>query len=216
MTEKRKRDDDAAAAAAAASDAEAARNVALHYSGRDNQSTAQRKQSPIYHLRCLNNWVRFYRRDAPRRDAIPSRPPPPPPPPTPPPHPNPNPNPNPLNTLLAARRQIKSTIISAYVRKGDRVLDFACGKGGDLPKFRKASIGSYAGIDIALESVRRDAVTRYNAAGYPFPASFIAGDGFAIDLTEHLPPASFDVISCQARSIHWSPYGRVRVVDADP
>ena len=47
MTEKRKRDDDAAAAAAAASDAEAARNVALHYSGRDNQSTAQRKQSPI-------------------------------------------------------------------------------------------------------------------------------------------------------------------------
>ena len=59
-------------------------------------------------------------------------------------------------------------------------------------------------------------MTRYNAAGYPFPASFIAGDGFAIDLTEHLPPASFDVISCQARSIHWSPYGRVRVVDADP
>ncbi len=206
MTEKRKRDD-----ADAASDAEAARNVALHYSGRDNQSTAQRKQSPIYHLRCLNNWVRKNRRDATRsRRALPHL------------HHHHHHHLTLTLTLtltpstLAARRQIKSTIISAYVRKGDRVLDFACGKGGDLPKFRKASIGSYAGIDIALESVRRDAVTRYNAAGYPFPASFIAGDGFAIDLTEHLPPASFDVISCQARSIHWSPYDRVGVVDADP
>ena len=52
MTDKRKRDEDAV------DDAAAARNVALHYSGRDQQSTAQRQQSPIYHLRCLNNWVR--------------------------------------------------------------------------------------------------------------------------------------------------------------
>ena len=52
MTEKRKRDDDG--------DALAAHKVALHYSGRDNQTTAQRQQSPIYHLRCLNNWVRAF------------------------------------------------------------------------------------------------------------------------------------------------------------
>jgi hypothetical protein len=52
MTDKRKRDEDSV------DDAAAARNVALHYSGRDQQSTAQRQQSPIYHLRCLNNWVR--------------------------------------------------------------------------------------------------------------------------------------------------------------
>lgn len=53
MTEKRKRDDDGDGG-----DTMAAHRVALHYSGRDNQSTAQRQQSPIYHLRCLNNWVR--------------------------------------------------------------------------------------------------------------------------------------------------------------
>ena len=54
MTEKRKRDDDESGGG----DTLAAHKVALHYSGRDNQSTAQRQQSPIYHLRCLNNWVR--------------------------------------------------------------------------------------------------------------------------------------------------------------
>ena len=59
MTDKRKRDEDAV------DDAAAARNVALHYSGRDQQSTAQRQQSPIYHLRCLNNWVRARARTEP-------------------------------------------------------------------------------------------------------------------------------------------------------
>ena len=77
-------------------------------------------------------------------------------------------------------------LISAYVREKDRVLDFACGKGGDLTKYRKANVGTYTGVDIALESVRRDAVERYNGGGYPFPARFIAGDCFTADLTEVL------------------------------
>ena len=63
MTDKRKRDEDAV------DDAAAARNVALHYSGRDQQSTAQRQQSPIYHLRCLNNWVRARARREPSNAA---------------------------------------------------------------------------------------------------------------------------------------------------
>ena len=60
MTEKRKRDDDEGGDVdgGGGGDSLAAHKVALHYSGRDNQSTAQRQQSPIYHLRCLNNWVR--------------------------------------------------------------------------------------------------------------------------------------------------------------
>jgi len=143
MTDKRKRDDTLAA-----------HNVALHYSGRENQSVGQRQQSPIYHLRCLNNWV-------------------------------------------------KSVLINAYVREKDRVLDFACGKGGDLTKYRKARVGTYTGVDIALESVRRDAVGRYNGGNYPFPAKFIAGDAFTADLTQHLPVKSYDVVSSQF-AIHYS------------
>ena len=134
----------------------AARAVAQHYSGRANQTTAQRRQSPIYRLRCLNNWV-------------------------------------------------KSTLLQQRVKTNDRVMDLACGKGGDLKKYARAGVGQYVGVDIALESVRRDAVSRYNADRHDFPAVFIAGDAFVIDLATVLPEhvRTLDVISCQF-AIHYS------------
>lgn len=136
---------------------DAARLVAQHYSGRANQTTTQRKQSVIYRLRCLNNWV-------------------------------------------------KSNLLQHYLKPGDRVMDLACGKGGDLRKYAKANIGSYVGVDIALESVRRDAVGRYNKEhAREFPAVFIAGDAFLVDLAAVLPEhvRTLDVISCQF-AIHYS------------
>ena len=78
----------------------------------------------------------------------------------------------------------EGSLIGGYVKEGDAVLDFACGKGGDLTKYRKARVGSYVGVDIALESVRRDATQRYNGGSYPFPATFIAGDCFEVDLCD--------------------------------
>ena len=131
--------------------------VAKHYSQRQNQNLEQRKQSPIYNLRCLNNFV-------------------------------------------------KSTLIQTVTKKKDRVMDIACGKGGDLGKFKKAEIGYYCGIDIALESVRRDAIQRYNKGDYTFPATFIAGDAFVHDLEDVLGEnvkGLFDVVSCQF-AIHYS------------
>ena len=131
--------------------------VAKHYSQRQNQNLEQRKQSPIYNLRCLNNFV-------------------------------------------------KSTLIQTVTKKKDRVMDLACGKGGDLGKFKKAEIGYYCGIDIALESVRRDTIQRYNKGDYTFPATFIAGDAFVHDLEDVLGEnvkGLFDVVSCQF-AIHYS------------
>ena len=102
-------------------------------------------------------------------------------------------------------------LLHAYVRPRDRVLDFACGKGGDLTKYRKAEVGSYVGVDIALESVRRDAVERYNGGDYPFPARFVAGDCFTADLTTVFEPRAFDVVSCQfAVHYSWSTEERAR------
>ena len=148
ISEAREREDD---------DDDAARLVAQHYSGRANQSHAERKRSVIYRLRCLNNWV-------------------------------------------------KSAALQRRVREGDRVMDLACGKGGDLKKYARARIASYVGVDIALESVRRDAVKRYNAEhAREFPATFVAGDAFVVDLAKVLPESAraLDVISCQF-AIHYS------------
>ena len=102
-------------------------------------------------------------------------------------------------------------LLHAYVRPRDRVLDFACGKGGDLTKYRKAEVGSYVGVDIALESERRDAVERYNGGDYPFPrvsSRAIAAHG---DLTTVFEPRAFDVVSCQfAVHYSWSTEERAR------
>lgn len=99
---------------------------------------------------------------------------------------------------------IKSVLLNAHLSTNCSVLDFACGKGGDLLKYRTAGIGHYVGIDIARGSVT-DAVSRYNSDGgdsrfppMPFTARFLSGDCFAVDLASHLPPAlRFDVVSCQ-------------------
>ena len=74
----------------------------------------------------------------------------------------------------------------------------ACGKGGDLPKWRETGVAFYAGIDIATESVRKDARERYNHAKPPFPAALFVADCFEAPLEHALQPhLPFDLVSCQ-------------------
>ena len=76
--------------------------------------------------------------------------------------------------------------------------DLACGKGGDLPKWREVGIRAYVGVDIATDSVRKDARERYNKGGFVFPAALFVADAFEAPLRgalgDHLP---LDVVSCQ-------------------
>ena len=79
-----------------------------------------------------------------------------------------------------------------------RAQDLACGKGGDLAKWKEAGIGAYCGIDIASESVRTDARLRYNVGHHAFPAALFVADCFAVPLVHALlPRGPFDVVSCQ-------------------
>ena len=104
---------------------------------------------------------------------------------------------------------IKSALFQKHLFKGDKrygaaVLDLACGKGGDMLKFRASNIATYVGVDIAANSVR-DAVLRYNGQhgrpGMPFGATFMAGDFCAASISERLPPhlasTRFQLASCQ-------------------
>ncbi|CAN4106100.1 unnamed protein product [Withania somnifera] len=92
---------------------------------------------------------------------------------------------SPIIHLKKLNNWIKSVLIQLYTKRGDAVLDLACGKGGDLIKWDKAKIGYYVGIDIANGSVRLDRV--------------LADD------------APFDVCSCQfAMHYSWSTEARAR------
>ncbi|KAJ3122009.1 mRNA cap guanine-N7 methyltransferase [Physocladia obscura] len=92
---------------------------------------------------------------------------------------------------------IKSVLIRKYVRRGDTVLDFCCGKGGDLQKWIKADVGHLVGADIAAISIQH-AIERCRERNPRFSAKFFALDCFV----ESVVPAivleeSVDLVSCQ-------------------
>ncbi|GMF26448.1 unnamed protein product [Phytophthora lilii] len=65
--------------------------------------------------------------------------------------------------MRALNNWVKSILINEFSRReGDRVLDLACGKGGDLMKWTKRNLALYVGVDIAQKSLE-DAVERYTS-----------------------------------------------------
>ncbi|KAL5221757.1 hypothetical protein ABZP36_026470 [Zizania latifolia] len=186
-----------------------ARRVADHYSARSNQTLEERENSPIIHLKKLNNWVHpiifcksirpYYPFDKIEMSVL-------------------------FGTTWQATMltlhcgQIKSVLIQLYARPGDCVLDLACGKGGDLIKWDKAKVGYYVGVDIAEGSIK-DCMTRYNGdtdqqrrKKFGFPARLICADCYEARLDEHLcEDAPFDICSCQfALHYSWSTEARAR------
>ncbi|KAK7405105.1 hypothetical protein VNO78_06300 [Psophocarpus tetragonolobus] len=126
---------------------------------------------------------------------------------------------SPIIHLKKLNNWIKSVLIQLYARRGDAVLDLACGKGGDLIKWDKAKIGYYVGIDIADGSIK-DCRTRYNGDAdhhqrrkkFTFPARLICGDCYEVRLDKVLADdAPFDICSCQfALHYSWSTEARAR------
>ncbi|KAL5976118.1 hypothetical protein ACLOJK_020448 [Asimina triloba] len=97
---------------------------------------------------------------------------------------------SPIIHLKKLNNWVKSVLIQIYARRGDAVLDLACGKGGDLIKWDKAKIGYYVGIDIA-EGSRKKVVVRLDRV-----------------LKDDAP---FDICSCQfALHYSWSTEARAR------
>ncbi|RZC54498.1 hypothetical protein C5167_013362 [Papaver somniferum] len=126
---------------------------------------------------------------------------------------------SPIIHLKKLNNWIKSVLIQLYARRGDVVLDLACGKGGDLIKWDKAGVGYYVGIDIAEGSIE-DCRTRYNGdanhhqsrSRFTFPARLLCGDCFEVPLDRVLrDDGPFDICSCQfAMHYSWSTEARAR------
>lgn len=96
---------------------------------------------------------------------------------------------------------VKAVLISEYAPHGcPRVLDLACGKLGDLHKWRLAGVSHYCGVDISGGNVH-DGALRFNSlGGSGMRAKLVRADLGAV----HLPTAgvlapgeAFDAVSVQ-------------------
>ena len=98
---------------------------------------------------------------------------------------------------------IKADLIRKYA--GDKVLDLACGRGGDLAKYLRTS--TYTGIDISSESI---AEAKSRSAGVQMQAEFMVQDidMLEIDLFE---AGSLDTVSCMF-ALHYF-WNRVEQMD---
>ena len=94
---------------------------------------------------------------------------------------------------------LKGVLITEFCgrARATTVLDLACGKGGDLPKWKRTPIKKLVGIDIASLSIE-EAKSRYELMAPKFDASYHVLDAFHKDWSEVIPEGqTFDVISCQ-------------------
>ncbi|KAJ3196621.1 mRNA cap guanine-N7 methyltransferase [Irineochytrium annulatum] len=105
---------------------------------------------------------------------------------------------------------VKSVLIGKFTRRGDVVLDFCCGKGGDLLKWSIAEIKELFCVDIAEVSVQH-AEQRYRDRRNRFAAHFYAMDCFDEELATRLPAGTqFDLVSCQF-ALHYSAASERRI-----
>jgi mRNA (guanine-N7-)-methyltransferase len=106
---------------------------------------------------------------------------------------------SPIYHLRAFNNWVKAVQISEGTqgRRHLRILDLACGKGGDLGKWRRSqAVEAYYGLDIASVSIDH-ARSRLDDIRPPFPVTLLAADAFRRPLPSDIPRALFDIVACQ-------------------
>jgi len=93
---------------------------------------------------------------------------------------------------------VKSVLINEFsLPDVSTVLDLACGKGGDLPKWKRTRVKELVGVDIADLSVE-EARRRYADIRPHFRAEYHVLDAFHQEWSAVIPEGkTFDLISCQ-------------------
>ena len=109
---------------------------------------------------------------------------------------------SPIIKLRNFNNAIKYMLIDKYTKRGDVVLELACGKGGDLRKYGNAGISQFIGIDISNASIQ-EAHKRYRSMrNLDYQVILITGDCFGESLgvaVEPFPQCRFpcDIVSTQ-------------------
>lgn len=112
---------------------------------------------------------------------------------------------------------IKSTLIDHFTHDLNAcVLDLACGKGGDLWKYKKAGVRTYVGVDIADKSIKAAQDRQQQLQDKHCEHKFIVGDCFSAAfpnaLHENVGSIMFDLVSCQF-ALHYAFSSEQRVCD---
>ncbi|XP_065577805.1 mRNA cap guanine-N7 methyltransferase-like [Artemia franciscana] len=104
---------------------------------------------------------------------------------------------------------VKSVLIGEARRHLDMdekivVMDLGCGKGGDLPKWDKSSVGKIVLSDIAEKSLEQ-CKNRFESRNRSYEAEFILADATRDTLRDKLKDKEmmFDIVSCQFM-LHYS------------
>lgn len=98
---------------------------------------------------------------------------------------------------------IKSWLVYKYCPQPNAsILDLACGKGGDIPKFKLKSPAFMVFADISPESVK-ECYRKYVPESEKIKAKFIIGDSFNCVLKDLVPGVTFHYSSCQM-ALHYA------------
>ena len=93
---------------------------------------------------------------------------------------------------------VKRKLIETFAKNVPRLLDIACGRGGDISKWNAAGVGHVTGIDISSKEVE-EARSRYENFKSPTTCTFEIGSG----TTWRDPnPEKYDVVTCMF-AIHY-------------
>lgn len=97
--------------------------------------------------------------------------------------------------LKKYHNEVKRALLQKYTSPGDRLLDVACGRGGDIPKWLSLKLGRVKGLDVSEaeigEARHRWAHWKQKIPG-PTECTFEARD--ALDLQER--DGSYNVVTC--------------------
>ena len=92
---------------------------------------------------------------------------------------------------------VKSALIEKYCPGPNaNILDLACGKGGDIPKYKLKNPSQIVFADISEESLKK-AYLKYHSISDSCLSVFISGDIFNYNISTFISGISFHLASCQ-------------------
>jgi mRNA (guanine-N7-)-methyltransferase len=92
---------------------------------------------------------------------------------------------------------VKSVLIDRFCpQPHPHVFDCACGKGGDIPKWKLKSVNSYVFADRSSKSLTA-AYEKFLTLDTPCRSRFLFGDIFGTDISPFISDLSFHLVSCQ-------------------